>query len=279
MKSKVVIVLAVCFLFMSLVSATTKLEIQTLPGYEIYISELDAYASSVQSVKQPLRTFSGESGKINIDYTPTKSPFDLGLLLKNDSKKIIPFTLFRDKFKDNTNISLIFLPSGVSVEDVLGSIEEEIEDTESNETETNETVTNETVILDSLIEDEEEIEDIETNESSEGILKGVLINGHAVYQENKLVVNLISYFLGAVVLIAPIYMLFKKGKFKRGSLIPDKLLKKDDDEEGEFDKAEADLKKARERIDDLKGDKIKKAKEKLIDDERELMRLRKLGKD
>ena len=53
----------------------------------------------------------------------------------------------------------------------------------------------------------------------------------------------------------------------------------DEDEESAFKKAEEDLKKARERIDELKGKKLSAAREKLIEDEKELMRLRKLGKD
>jgi hypothetical protein len=276
MNSKVVMILAVCFSFISLISASTILEIQTLPNHEIYITEIDAYASGNVAATQPLHTFTGKYGKVRLDYTPQKSSFKLGLLLKNGTRRVINYNVFEDIFHADETIPIEFLPNGISVEDVLASIEEE----EVVEEEVNETEINDTVILDSLVEEEvEELdEEIKTNESSPGIFKGFLMNGHAVYKENKFVINLISYFLGAVVLVAPIYMLFKKGKFKRGSLIPDKLLKKEDDEEEAFEKAESDLKNARERIDNLKGKKISAARQKLIEDEKELMRLRNLGK-
>lgn len=280
MKLKVVMMLVVCFCFISLVSASTILEIQTLPDHEIFITEIDAYESGDVVVKSPLHTFTGKYGKIKLDYTPEKTSFKLGLLLKNESKTIIKYKVLEDIFHADEIIQLDFLPNGVSAEDVLASMEDEVVlEVAENLTETNSSEGNESEVelIDEVVEPIVE-DEIETNESSDGIFKGVLMNGHAVYQENKLIVNLISYFLGAVVLIAPVYMLLKKRKKKKGSMIPD-LMGGGDDEEKEFEKAESDLKKARERIDDLKGKKISVARQKLIDDEKELMRLRKLGKD
>ncbi len=288
MKLKVVMILAVCFCFMSLVSAATILEIQTLPDHEIFITEIDAYASGDHAVTSPLRTFTGKYGKLELEYFPQKSTFKLGLLLKDDAKTAIKYKILEDNFHEEETISLTFLPNGIELEDVLVSIEKELLETientnltETNVSESNISENNETEeIVEPIIEDEvEEViaevdDEIKSNESSEGIFKGILMSGHSVYENNKLIVNLISYIFGAVILIGPLYMLFKRRKGKKGSLIPG-----GDTEEEAFEKAETDLKKARDKIDELKGKKIDLARKKLIEDEKELLRLRKLGKD
>ena len=65
MKLKIGAILLFCFSFVSLVSASVILEIQTLPSHEIYITEIDAYSSGNLAVKQPLRTFTGKYGKMS----------------------------------------------------------------------------------------------------------------------------------------------------------------------------------------------------------------------
>ncbi len=289
MRNKYFIVLAICLCFVSLISASTMLEIQTLPDHEIFITEIDAYASGDIAVTQPLHTFTGKYGKIELEYFPQKSTFKLGLLLKNDGLSVIRYKILEDNFHEDETIVIDFLPNGIDIEDVLASIEpdeeilEDVNVTETNVSNTNSSELNETVIVDELVE-EESVES-ESNESSPGIFKSAIMQGSAVLQENKPIVNMISYGLIAIILAVPIFLFVKKRKGKMvehisklGDLFPGKD-DKDSDNEEEFDKAESDLKKAREKIDDLKGKKISAARQKLMEDEKELMRLRSLGKD
>lgn len=291
MRLKTGVILVFCFSFISFISfisASVILEIQTLPGHEIYITEIDAYSSGNIAVSQPLHTFTGSRGKIELGYTPEKSTFKLGLLLKNGTRKVIGYRVLEENFHDGETVKIEFLPDGINMEDVLlliGEEEEVLEDVEINESETNISASNESEIVElnetlevgDLVEVEtdeeenEEFEEIETNKSSEGVIKGVLMNGYAIYENNKFVVNIFSYFIGAVVLVAPVYMLLKKRrKKKKDSMIPD------EGDEDELIKAEEELKKAQDKIDELSGKKIEDAKKKLIEDEKELMRLRNL---
>lgn len=274
MNSKVVIMLAFCFSLISLISASVTLEIQTLPDHEIFITEIDAFSSSEDAIKSPLHTFTGKNGKIVLEYFPEKTSFKLGLLLKKDNKRIISYKILEDIFHDEEIIELEFFPKGITLEDVLSSIEEEVVE-DLNLTKTNVSMSNiseSNVSQEIGIGNESVIENKTIEEENNGESSGILMSGYAVYQNNKLILNIISYLLGAVILVAPVYMLLKKRrKNKKDSIIPE------GDDEKEFEKAEEDLKKAKERIDSLKGKKISVARQKLIDDERELMRLRKLG--
>lgn len=289
MNPKVVIMLAFCFSLISLISASATLEIQTLPNHEIFITEIDAYSGSSNTpIAQPFSTFTGDKGKFVLDYTPQKPIFKLGLLLKdNNGLKSIGYYVFDDELlHDGKFINITFLKDEKNIEEteivspeleVIGEVVEDLNLTKTNVSESNfsesnvsEEIIGSKEILNSTIEEEtkEEIE-AEDNEKSQGIL----MSGYVVYKENKFIVNIISYILGAVVLVAPVYMLLKKRrKNKKNSMIPE------GDDEKDFEKAEEDLEKARERIDALKGKKITAARQKLIEDERELMRLRKLGK-
>ncbi|MEN7982104.1 MAG: hypothetical protein ABFQ65_01510 [Nanoarchaeota archaeon] len=291
MVPKIFVGFAICFLFISLISAKTVFEIQTLPDHEIFITEIDAYSSDDFPLER-FQTFTGEKGNLELEYTPQKSTFKLGLLLKNEGKIIIKYKIFDENFHDGEKIKLNFIPNGISVEDVALLIEEESQEEVEEIVNVSEVVVNESESNQTEILLEEEI--LGSNISAEknstgnstGIFKGILISGNAIYQENKSIVNMMSYGLIAIIIAVPIFLFVKrrKGKMvehinKIGDLFPKKDDNDDSDDEGEFDKAEADLKKARERIDSLKGDKIQKARQKLIEDEKELMRLRKLGKD
>ena len=290
MNSKVVVVLAVCFCFISLVSASTTLNIQTLPGHEIFITEIDAFANGNIAVKSPIHTFSGKSGLIELEYTPKKTSFKLGLLLKNGTRKIISYKILEDIFHDEELTEITFLPNGITLEDILASIPEE-ESIVEEETELIVEGELTEVIEDEVLEDEEESEEIEEeigfDETEPGIFKSAIMQGSAVLHDNKPIVNVVSYCLIAVILAVPIFLFVKRRKGEmvdKISKLGDLLPKGDDkessnDDEDDLKKAEEDLKKARARIEDLKGDKVKKARQKLLEDEKELMRLRNLGKD
>jgi len=282
MRTKFIFILGIFLFLISFTSAITKLEFQTLPDHEIFITEIDAYSTENTAVASPIHTFTGKTGKFSLDYTPKKSTFKLGLLLKDEAgMRIIPYTILEDNFQDNEISTINFIPVGMDLEDVLALVEDEPVVVDTNISESEEIgIENETLIeeLETPIEDiEKGVRESAENESEESIIAGVLMQGHAIYQENKSVVNVVSYVLGAIILIVPIYMIIKKRKNKKGFLIPSR--DGGDDEEEDFERAEEDLKKARDKINSLKNKKISVARQKLLDDEKELMRLRNLGKD
>ena len=281
MRLKSVIMFAICFCFLSLVSASAVLEIQTLPNHELFITEIDAYSGSSNTpVIQPFSTFTGDEGKLVLDYTPKKSIFKLGFLLKSDSgSKTIGYTVFDELMHDGKKISITFLSNDVVVEEseLIEEIEEVVEEEVVEEVVVETNVSEEIV---PVIEDEI-IAEVEDSENSSGIFKSALMQGSAILQENKPIVNIVSYFIVGLIVAFPLFLFVKKRKGKMANALGDLLPKqgRSNSDEDDFDKAESDLKKARERIEDLKGKKITEARQKLMEDERELMRLRKLGKD
>lgn len=273
MRSKYIVGVFAFVLLLSTVSAVAKLEIQSLPDHEIFITEIDAYASDNLAVAQPIRTFTGKTGFIPLDYTPQKSTFKLGLLLKDDNgMKIIPYTILDDNFHDNEISKIEFIPAGMNIEDVLALVEEEEPQTvvEAN---VSEVVSNESEVAEELTDEVVE-EDTSEEGNSTGVIGGILIQGHAIYQENKTVMNVISYGLGIALLVVPLFLFFRK---RISGKLP--LIGGSGNCEDDFEKAEEDLKSARDRLDSLKGKKLSAARQKLLEDEKELMRLRNLGKD
>lgn len=292
MRGKIILIFISFLLLASLVSASTTLEIKTLPDHEIFITEIDAFQSENVAVSSPIHTFTGKKGIIEIEYTPEKQTYKLGLILKKDNKRVISYQVLEEIFHDNEMASIEFLPSGMTWEEVSGSIEEEqeeVQETISNKTEETETnTTNETSTETTELETEtnESQEDVENNETNKtGVFTGILINGYTTIQENKSLISVASYFIGAVILIVPIYLIFKRRKNKKGliNIVSDKIKKSDDEDDDKDEdvikKAEEDLKKAKERMKELKGKKIEAAKRKIIEDEKELLRLKNLDKD
>lgn len=282
MRSKLFTGIFVLVFLLTSVSALVKLEIQTLADHEIFITEIDAYSGSSNTpVASPFSTFTGDEGKLILDYTPHKSIFKLGFLLKDDAgMKSIGYTVFDDGdelLHDGKLVKVILLKDEKSIEEL--EITEEPEVVVAVESNLTEELENETLVEEILTEDSIENSSLEVEESkgnSTGIMKGILIHGNAILQENKSIVNVIAYIFGGIILVVPLLFFFKKRLSKKGSL---SLMKSVSSDEDDFEKAEADLKKARERIDELKGKKLEDAKKKLLEDERELMRLRNLGRD
>ena len=279
-------IFALVFLLTS-VSAIAKLEIETIPNQQMFITEVDAYSGSSNTpVASPFSTFTGDEGKLVLDYTPEKSIFKLGLLLKDESgMRTLGYYVFDGEdelMHDGKLIKITFLRDEKSVEESEITKEEIaqkeiVEVAEINETEIleNESVTEE---VKEIIDDAQEISE-ENNEA--GFMKGILIHGNAILQENKSIVNVIAYVFGGIILVVPLLFFFKRRLAKKGSLLKMKNSSDENDEdnnEDEFAKAEEDLKKARDRLDALKGKKLEDAKKKLLEDERELMRLRNLGR-
>jgi hypothetical protein len=268
MRSKIFFGFAVCIILASIVSASTSLNIHTLPNHEVYITEVDAYSKDNVPAIQPFSTFTGDEGEFTLDYTPEKSIFKLGLLLKKESgTRVISYTVLDDLMHDDKKEIINFFPDNISVEETEIDAPTEVQQETSYVVDENQTaVENETLVENVTLEDT-------PAENTTGFFKGVLIQGHAVYEENKSVVNIISYALGIFILIVPLFFFFKKRIIKKVSAPMNYEY-----DENDFEKAEQDLKKARDKIDELRGKKLEEAKKKLLEDERELMRLRNLGR-
>jgi hypothetical protein len=268
MKLKVVMIFTVCVCLVSFISASTKLEIQTLPNHELFITEIDAYSGSSNTpVAPPFNTFTGNEGKLVLDYTPHKSIFKLGFLLKDDAGiKSIGYTIFDEEdelLHDGKLIKITLLRDEKSIEELeITEESQEVEVANISQTNESELIENETLVTGVLVED-----------NSTGIIDGIFIHGNSIYQENKSVVNVISYAVGIFILIVPLFFFFRK------RLSGKSVLTSKDPCEDDFEKAERDLVKAKARMDELKGKRLNATRQKLVDDERELMRLRSLGKD
>ncbi|MCW8966658.1 MAG: hypothetical protein OQK82_08250 [Candidatus Pacearchaeota archaeon] len=265
MGVKLISILAITICLMPFFSATTVLEIQTFPGYEIYISAINpVVTASNDFIKEPIKTFTGEYGQIKIEYDIDDSTFDLGLLLKDGAKTVIPFTRFGKYVKDTT-INITFLPEGTTIENLNLPAKEIPVETEIVENISNEI--NQTEMANESLRQEPQI-NITEDTNQTGIIKGVLLNGYAIYENNHMIFDIMTYLIGASVLGVPIYMLAKKRKKKKGE--KEGIIEGED----ELSKAEAKLKEAKEKVESLKGNKIDEVKKRLIEDEKELMRLR-----
>jgi len=266
MKKELIILLLGLLIIIPAISAEiTEIKVQTLPGYEVQISVSDSSISDYSVIKRFKET-ADEKGRVSVELT-TEKQFDLIIYIKKDGQKV-------SQGFDNPSKTQDYLPGEpIYIELISDWFEPEAwDDSISNETLNNETETNQTTNeTDELLIDSEESEE-------KRVFK---LTGSTIFGEDGIISwKRIYYIVGAVILIIVILIFLKKRKSKGEEEIKTRKLselKKEQTEKKEgLKEAETELKKAQERVNQIKNkDKIDEVKKRLIETEKELVGLRK----
>jgi len=255
-----------CFVVLTLiasVSASTLITIDTLPDYDIYIQVLGEGKSF-----PALDTIYGPSDLTGYfsDTTDVTGVFDLAVWIKKNNRQII-----YEKYESQvagTAIDLELYPEGY-IAPTPTTENTATPDEGLNETE------NETVIPEvEAIPDEVP----ETEKTS-------WLSGHAILGEEGIIKTQYLYYAGGglmVLVLIGFLAMFLKGRASMPKEIKIKKLSElhqesedNNQKTKEVEEAEAALKKAQMRLNELKNsDKVAELKKKIIEDQQALMRLR-----
>jgi hypothetical protein len=270
MRGKIFLILTLALLFVSMASASTTLTVKTVPFGEI---SLNLRPSGTIDVVERFKETADNYGDATFTYSGTLPSFDLTYFIKKNGEKVINGII--ESKTAGGEIYLELIPSGFEIVNAP----EPVVEIELN-------ITNETVedIAEEVIE--------ETNSTKKIKDK---ITGFSIFKNDDGTMNwsFFYYFGGAVVLALIIFFFLKIKKTPRGIKIT-KLsdLKKDQtnslkEAKEEIEEYEKKMKDLEEKIKDIKtnlskpknADKISAIKKKMIDEEKELMKLRKEQKD
>jgi len=230
----------------------TEIKIKTLPFHEVQVAVAKPLSSAFESWGN-FKNYSDQYGDVSFIFSSEKVSFDLIIYIKKDNEKIMPRQAFLENFPAGDPIYLEIAPYGFEFIETPGEIIEE---------------TNETI----------EINETESEMTGSAILgeDGLLSGGKIYYIIGGLLFLVIAFFAFKIIrkkLGASKQP--KEVKIKKLSELQAEKKEKLNDKQSIIEDAESKIKEAQEDIRKIiNEDKIKDAKKKLIDDEKELMRLR-----
>jgi len=232
----------------------TEIKIKTLPFHEVQVAVAKPMSSTFESWGN-FKNYSDQYGDVSFVFSSDKYTFDLIVYIKKDNEKIMPAQRFLENFPVGDPIYLEIAPAGFEFIETPGEVIEEVE--------------NETIIEENEIEPE--------------------VTGSAIriFGEEGIFSKKITYYIiGIIILLGVgafvIIKIIKKRpktskdiKIKKLSELQDEKKEKLQDKEGIIEDAEKKIKEAQEDIRKIRNEgKIKEARQKLIDDEKELVKLR-----
>jgi len=304
-KGNVVFVLLLILSLLPMLSAVeTPIKISTYPNHDLVI---DFLKISPLTILEKVKASSGTEGETFITFINSASEFDINAFVMKDGEKAVykrfssleaGIPLCINLFAGNEEIT-------IDCAEALGKVE--INETETNKTGEEDSVTAGDIDVEVEVEEEIIIEDVEVIE--EDTEEGATITGAATSEEGAsfLSINTLYYVIGIVLLLAVIFIgavgMRKKIKTSRSKDIKVKKLsemkedKKDKEEKREKIEDQKDkLEESKEKVDDYKkaieeaqrkveeaqkeirklknADKIAELKKRMIEDEKELMKLR-----
>ncbi len=295
MKLKVFLLVFLFFSFLGTVSAmSTTINVKTLPSHSIFITPVVS-GTSFQALSSPVYGFSGAYGEDQIIIETEENSFSLFFVIKEGDTRVYSEQTTK-VFQAGGIYDVIVLPEGIEPlvkpeieernttnENVTVEVLDEVnESEESNFTDENVTVE----VLEEVNESETEVLEsptIETQNLTEE--KQKKITGFASGNSEIFNSKTLYYVGGGILLIMIIFFVFETIKHRNKTPKEIKITKlselKEDKEnkingqEEIIKEAEDKIKEARKEIENIKGNnKIARAKKKLIEDEKELMRLR-----
>jgi len=296
-KEHVICGLALIFLLLPMVSAVdTPIKIKTYSNHDI---EMDFLKTSPLLILEKVKTSSGAEGETFVTFSNSEAVFDINAFVMKDGKKAV--------YKRFSGVEAgvpVCLNLFAGSEEIVRDCAEALGAVEENETETNVTEEDPTAAGDIELEPEEVIiEDVEVIE------EGSVLTGAATSEEGSSILstNILYYVIGIVLLLAVIFIgavgMRKKIKTSRSKEIKVRKLSemKEDKEDKEEKKEKIEdqkerLDESKEKVDDYKkaieeaekkveeaqreikklknADKISELKKRMIEDEKELMKLR-----
>jgi hypothetical protein len=279
MKKKVMcaifIVSVLILIAPTVIAADTEIVIKTVPFANVNINILDPNSDSFTLLKN-FNQDADNYGDLSFIFSSDKPKFDLTIYVKKNDKKVGDARAENNVVGEDLYFEVV--PEGF---ELLYRPEEEANETE----ESNETVVNETVVENIT---EEVIEEPQEEEVTPGITgaatsgeEGSFFSNNILYFGLGLVVLIIVFFMGAVVSKKRVGSSSKEIKVRKLSdLKKDKKEQKDkkeklSDYKQAIEDAEKKIDDAQKEIKKLKNvDKISEIKKRMIEDQKELLKLR-----
>jgi hypothetical protein len=238
------------FLIGNVFALTTIIEVKTLPHHTVFLTPISPSTGEGLGI-QPLQGFSGQYGDIKFELDCDESFFDLQILVKDGQLSILNKKIL-ENFVAGSLIQVEALPEGVEPLVKPGEVTEVKEITSEVLNETNESI--------EFVEEE-------------GI-KEVLLNGYSLIEENKPMVNSIYYSVLGFTALLLIFLTVRKNGNKVEKIEKKKGNVEEINEKDEDDLALEEAKAKVKELENKKNDKIAAVKRKLIEDQKELLRLR-----
>ncbi|MBU2053289.1 MAG: hypothetical protein KJ721_03530 [Nanoarchaeota archaeon] len=283
MKRGFVLGVVVCLLLLSFVNAVdTEIKINTLSNHSVNINFLNPESTSVGDLMFDTETILiGEDGEGSYTFVNEADNFDLSVFVMDRNTKVLYETF--EELNSGDDITLILFPGipkesmiELASEKVIEEIEEVDTSDENQTTEVNETEDSEFGVVGENVSIDENVSD-NTNSTIDflGFFRKVGFassDGKGSFSNNK-----IYYGLGVLLLLMILFFVFRTNKLSLKKISVDGLNGDVKEKEEDLEDAEEELEKMEEKVKKLKEqkeDKIKSVKQRLIEDEKELMRLR-----
>lgn len=266
MIKKLTLILTIFILLVQLISAVdTEITVKTLPGHKIMISALNP--GEIYSLIQSFHEDSGAIGEVSVVLSSTVNYFDVAVWVKKDNQVIL-YKKFENGYPSGTPIVLELYPEWYIKEEKTNNLSLEENKTTSSE---NTTIINETA---DIFEEKTEQQQNSPN------LGGSVISGQGFLSDKR-----IYYGIGifALLLIVAIFAIKLKNRSKKPREIKIRKLSDIQAEKKEkfqyakkiIENAEKKINEAQEEIRRIKNQgKIEEVKKKILEDEKELARLR-----
>ncbi len=267
MVKKLILSLVIFLLLVQLISAIdTEITIKTLSNHKVMISALNP--GEIYSLIQSFHEDSGAIGEVSVVLSSTVNYFDVAVWVKKDNQVIL-YKKFENGYPSGTPIVLELYPEWYVKEEVNNlSLEENTTISSENISSENITINETAAILE------------EKTEQQNPSLGGSVIFGEGFFSNNK-----IYYGIGIIALLAfiTIFAIKLKNKSKEPKEIKIRKLSDLQAEKKEnlqysnkiIEDAERKINEAQEEIRRIKNQgKIEEVKKRIVEDEKELMRLR-----
>ncbi len=246
------------FLISSAFATTTIVEVKTLPHHRVFITPI-AISDGFDALATPVEGFSSQYGDVKFSLDFDESSFDLNFIIK-DGDQIVYSTKVREEFESGGIVDVTILPDGV---DPIETPVEEVKETEKEEAEEEVEIEENSSEVEE-VDSETGIEEIKKVE--EGNKSRILISGYAVIEANKPVVSKVYYSLIGFIILVLAFLMVKKSGIK--------IKKREKSDTVNYDQ---ELKQAKAKVSELeakKNNRIEEVKKKLIENQKELLRLR-----
>lgn len=267
-------------------AADTEIIVNTLPNHRVDISALRVSENPYDLIES-FHENSGEEGVVSVTLSSDESTFNLAVWVKQDNS-IVKYEKFEDEFPAGEPVNLELYPDWyLKQKEIEKQMAERnspsVSSSVSAESNNTDNETTETIPLKNTSSNNA-VDKTNSNESGNKI-SFFNVAGSAVFgEEGLLSKKTVYYIIGGIVLIVLVFIglkFVKKMKGKSGSYF-------NSGGKSDMDLIAADERKIREAKEEIeriksrennseKEKKILEAKKKLIDDEKELIRLRRGG--
>jgi ribosomal protein S17E len=265
-------------LLISLVSSSTitVLDIKTIPFQDIYVTPISTGTDSFSAVGPTIKGNSDQWGDANFSLTSEEATFDLAIKIKKNGEDVL-YEKYREDFQEGTYINLTIEIEGKEL--IYKPLENQ---TEESITVTNQTPTEqEGIIENNTLEENLTNEEFVVYKTTKNILSKM--SGYVTSERvtsSKVYISIITL---AVLIGAYFFIRKRRLQGTKKEIVVRKMSDIKEEKvitrryEDELKEAQEALKKAQENVELVKSkkvDKIAELKKRIIESEKELMKLR-----